>query len=287
MDASLLSTLHCDLAAQLGKTSFFFNMCYTAVVDQKKLKLHFMGKEEDLAVALSKLVEDAENFNIHRFKCALEIKIKEMEASIKQQEKVALQESLHFEQCKKEMEDYRQQLAAATRAAESVTVITPALEHEFLQMPYTIEDLNAAIHDISSQANLILFLNHNIWKNMNDVVELLVKLESIEQELIACLEELSSLKMNLETILIAMVFKRRRLRFISLLMVAVQIRLSGGDTKQPQDKVMMLCHAADLFFGRRKLAAHGWTTLTDGYRSDWHGVQEIKPSAYQRSLQHN
>ncbi|KAD0949283.1 hypothetical protein E3N88_43521 [Mikania micrantha] len=176
MDASPLSTLHCDLAAQLGKTR---------LVDQKKLKLHSMGKEEDLAVALSKLVEDAENFNIHRFKCALEIKslliqataygrsyaekfmasselemkIKEMEASIKQQEKVALQESLHFEQCKKEMEDYRQQLAAATRAAESVTVITPALEHEFLQ-----------------------------------VVELSVKLESIEQELIASLEELSSLK---------------------------------------------------------------------------------------------
>ncbi|KAD5802893.1 hypothetical protein E3N88_14253 [Mikania micrantha] len=193
-------------------------------VDQKKLKLQSMGKEEDLAVALSKLVEDAENFNIQRFKCALEIKslliqatayrrnyaekfmasnelemkIKEMEASIKQQEKVALQASLHFEQCKKEMEDHRQQLAAAKRAAESVTVITPALEQEFLQMPSTIEDLNAAIQDITSQANSILFLNHNILeeyeRRQRKIEELSVKLESDEKDLTARLEELSSLK---------------------------------------------------------------------------------------------
>ncbi|KAK9058096.1 hypothetical protein SSX86_022936 [Deinandra increscens subsp. villosa] len=193
-------------------------------VNQKRLKLQSMGKEEDIAVALSKLAEEADNFNIQRFKCALEIKnlliqatgyrrsfaekfmasnelemkIKEMEASIKQQEKLALQASLHFEHCKKEMEDHRQQLAAAKRAAESVTVITPALEQEFLQMPSTIEDLNAAIQDITSQANSILFLNHNILeeyeRRQRKIEELSMKLEADEKELTNRLEELNSLK---------------------------------------------------------------------------------------------
>ncbi|XP_076928090.1 structural maintenance of chromosomes protein 5-like [Bidens hawaiensis] len=193
-------------------------------VNQKRLKLESMGKEEDMAAAMSKLVQDAENFNIQRFKCAieikklltqatgyrrsyaekfmasteLEIKIKEMEACIKQQEKLALQASLHFERCKKEMEDHRQQLVAAKRAAESVTIITPALEQEFLQMPSTIEELNAAIQDITSQANSILFLNHNILeeyeRRQKKIEELSVKLESDEKELSARLEELSNLK---------------------------------------------------------------------------------------------
>lgn len=193
-------------------------------VNQKRLKLESMGKEEDIAVAMSKLVEDAENMNMQRFKCALQIKnlltqatayrrsyaekfmasielemkIKEMEASIKHQEKLAVQASLHFESCKKEVEEHRQQLAAAKRAAESVAVITQALEQEFLQMPSTIEELNAAIQDITSQANSILFLNHNILeeyeRRKNKIEELSLKLESDEKELTTRLEELNSLK---------------------------------------------------------------------------------------------
>lgn len=34
-----------------------------------------MEKEEDMAVTLSKLVEDVENLNVQRFKCVLEIKV--------------------------------------------------------------------------------------------------------------------------------------------------------------------------------------------------------------------
>lgn len=45
------------------------------LLDQKRLKLQSMGKEEDMAVALAKLVEDAENLNVQRFKCALEMKV--------------------------------------------------------------------------------------------------------------------------------------------------------------------------------------------------------------------
>lgn len=47
---------------------------HIVVADQKRLKLHSMGKEEDLAFAMKKLVEDADSFNIQRFKCALDIK---------------------------------------------------------------------------------------------------------------------------------------------------------------------------------------------------------------------
>ncbi|XP_071690087.1 structural maintenance of chromosomes protein 5 [Rutidosis leptorrhynchoides] len=193
-------------------------------VNQKRQKLNSMKKEDDMATAMSKLIEDVESLNIQRFKCVLEIKnlltqattyrrnyaekfmssieleikIKEMEASIKQQEKLALQASLHFENCKKEAEEHRQQLAAAKRAAESVAVITPTLEQEFLQMPTTIEELNAAIQDITSQANSILFLNHNILeeyeRRQRKIEELSTKLESDEKELATRSQELDSLK---------------------------------------------------------------------------------------------
>ncbi|KAL7618649.1 hypothetical protein Lser_V15G03887 [Lactuca serriola] len=193
-------------------------------VNQKRLKLQSMGKEEDMAVALAKLVEDAENLNVQRFKCALEMKnlliqatgirksyaekfmasieiemkIKEMEASIKQQEKLALQASLHFEQCKEAVEVHRQLLATAKKEAEKVAVITRALEQEFLQMPSTIEELNAAIQDITSQANSILFLNHNILeeyeRRQKKIEELSTKLESDEKEMTTRLNELDSLK---------------------------------------------------------------------------------------------
>ncbi|KAD5802398.1 hypothetical protein E3N88_13758 [Mikania micrantha] len=69
-------------------------------------------------------------------------------------------------------------------------------------MPSAIEDLNAAIQDITSQANLILilFLNHNILeeceRRQKKIEELLVKLKSGEKELIAHLEELRSLKVK-------------------------------------------------------------------------------------------
>lgn len=193
-------------------------------VTQKRSRLQSMGKEEDMAVAMSKLVEDVENLNVQRFKCVLdlknlltqatahrrsyaeklmtstelEIKIKEMEATIKQQEKLALQATINFENCKNEVENHRQQLAAAKRAAESVAVITPALEREFVQMPSTIEELNAAIQDIASQANSILFLNHNILeeyeRRQRKIEELSAKLESDEKELTNRSNELNSLK---------------------------------------------------------------------------------------------
>ena len=42
---------------------------------QKRSRLQSMGKEEDMAVAMSKLVEDVENLNVQRFKCVLDLKV--------------------------------------------------------------------------------------------------------------------------------------------------------------------------------------------------------------------
>lgn len=193
-------------------------------VKQRKLKLQSMETEEDVDTLMTKIIQDAGNLNIQRFKCAIEIKnllieavsyrksfaeksmvsieletkVKEMEANIKQQEKFALQASLHFEYCKKEVENYKQQLAAAKRHAESVAIITPDLEKAFVEMPATIEELDAAIQDTISQANSILFLNHNILeeyeRRQRRIQDLTEKLESDEKELTSRLDELNALK---------------------------------------------------------------------------------------------
>lgn len=70
---------------------------------------------------MAKLVDQAANFNIQRFHCAIEIKsltknhissieieakIRKLKVNLKQHEKIALQASVQFEYCKKEVEDY-------------------------------------------------------------------------------------------------------------------------------------------------------------------------------------
>ncbi|GKA86611.1 PH, RCC1 and FYVE domains-containing protein 1-like protein isoform X1, partial [Tanacetum coccineum] len=116
---------------------------------QKRSRLQSLGKEEDVVVAMSKLAEDVENLNI-----------KEMEAAIKQQAKLALGATLHFENL------WRRTIANSWQPArelqKSVAVITTALKQEFIQMLSIIEELNDAIQDITSLANSIIFLNYNI-----------------------------------------------------------------------------------------------------------------------------
>ncbi|KAM7472541.1 hypothetical protein LguiA_010724 [Lonicera macranthoides] len=193
-------------------------------VNQRKLKLKTMEREEDLDAVIAKLVDAAANLNIQRFQSAMEIKnllieavafrrsvaeknmasieletkIKEMEVSVKQQEKLALQASLHLENCKKEADDLRQQLLFAKRHAESVAMITPEVEQAFLKMPGTIEELEAAILDTISQANSILFLNHNIleeYERRQKKIEALArKHESDEVELTSRMDEINTLK---------------------------------------------------------------------------------------------
>ncbi|KAJ7982247.1 structural maintenance of chromosomes 5 [Quillaja saponaria] len=195
-------------------------------IEQRRNMLRLMGKESDLDAGVAELINQAANCNIQRFRNVIKIKdllveafackksfaekhmasiefdakIRELEGNLKQQEKFALQASLHFESCKKEVEDCRQQLSASKTRAESIALITPELEKAFLEMPTTIEELQAAIQDTISQANSILFLNHNILEEYEDrqrqVESLSAKLEADKKQLSRCLSEVDSLKGN-------------------------------------------------------------------------------------------
>lgn len=193
-------------------------------INQRKRKLESIEKEDDINTALAKLVDQAADLNIQQFKYAIEIKnllveivsckwsyaekhmasiefdakIRELEFNLKQHEKLALQASLHFEDCKKEVEHCRKQLSDAKRQAESIAVITPELEKEFLEMPTTIEELEAAIQDNISQANSIFFLNQNILQEyehrQQQIEDLSTKHEADKKELKRFLAEIDALK---------------------------------------------------------------------------------------------
>ncbi|KAL7158055.1 hypothetical protein ABFS83_02G117600 [Erythranthe nasuta] len=194
------------------------------LVNQRKIKLNAIRREDDPDAAIAKLTDKVKELKMQRFNCVIEIKnllteavayrrsfaeknlccieleakIKEMESNAKEQEKFALQASLHFENCKNEVENCRQQLAVAKKRAESVAAITPELEQAFLKMPTTVEDLEAAIQDTISEANSILFLNHNILEEYESrqkkIEELEDKQGTNERELNTRLDEINALK---------------------------------------------------------------------------------------------
>ncbi|KAL2562813.1 hypothetical protein AAZV13_20G158500 [Glycine max] len=193
-------------------------------IDQKKKFLKLMEERDDLDTEIAKLVDQATKYNIRRFHNAMEIKdllveavsyrrifieqrmafiefdakIVEMEANLKQHEKFALQASLHFDNCKKESENCRQDLTDSLKYAKSIARLTPELKKEFLEMPTTIEDLEAAIQDTTSEANSILFVNHNILEQYEDrqqqIEDLAAKLEADKKESTRCLAELNNIK---------------------------------------------------------------------------------------------
>lgn len=194
------------------------------LINQRRIKLKSIEKENDPDVSIAKLVDHVKELKIQRFRCAMEIKgslveavahrrsfaemnmvsieleakIKEMESNVKQQERFAMQASLNFEYRKKEVEDCRQELIEAKKHAESVAVITPELERAFLEMPVTIEELEAAIQDTISQANSILFLNHNILEEYESrqrkIEALSQKQEMDEKELHSLVDDINALK---------------------------------------------------------------------------------------------
>ncbi|KAF3437342.1 hypothetical protein FNV43_RR20095 [Rhamnella rubrinervis] len=191
---------------------------------QKKAKLESIKKEDDLNTAMTKLIDQAAKSNSERFHCAMKFKnllveavsykqsfaekhmasiefdakIRELEVNLKQYEKIALQASMRLEDCKKAVEDFRQQLSAAKRHAESIAVITPDLEKEFMEMPTTIEELEAAIQDNISQANSFLFLNNNILEEYEhrkrQIENIATKLDADRNELTRHKAEVDGLK---------------------------------------------------------------------------------------------
>ncbi|KAK6163002.1 hypothetical protein DH2020_002843 [Rehmannia glutinosa] len=194
------------------------------LVNQRRIKLKSIEREDDPDAAIAKLTDKVKELKIQRFQCVIDIKnllteavayrrsfaennlcsieleakIKEMESDAKQQEKVAVQASLYLDHRKNAMENCRQQLSVAKKHAESVAVITPELKQAFLEMPATVEDLEAAIQDTISQANSILFLNHNILEEYESrqrkIEELTNKQEMDEKELNGLLDEINALK---------------------------------------------------------------------------------------------
>ncbi|KAJ4829096.1 Structural maintenance of chromosomes protein 5 [Turnera subulata] len=200
------------------------------LVDQRKRKLESVEKADDLDTVMEKLNDEVRNLNIQRLQCATDIKnlfaeavsykwtlaekylssieldtkvfvsvkIEEMEGNLKQHRKFAQEAALNHEYCKKETEECRRQLSSAKRHAESIAIITPELEQAFLQMPTTIEELEATIQDNLSQANSILFLNQNVlqeYEHRQKKIEAINnKLETDKLELRRCLTEIDALK---------------------------------------------------------------------------------------------
>ncbi|CAJ2639085.1 unnamed protein product [Trifolium pratense] len=193
-------------------------------IEQKKAKLKLMEEQDDLDTELAKLADQATECNIQRFHNAIKIKdllveaagyrrnyveqrmtciefdakIKEVEANIKQHEDLALQASLQFNNAKKEAEECRQNLTDLLNYAKSIARLTPNLEKEFLEMPTTIEELEAAIQDTTSQANSILFVNSNILEQYEDrqrqIEDLATKLDADKKEYERCKAELENIK---------------------------------------------------------------------------------------------
>ncbi|XP_047983367.1 structural maintenance of chromosomes protein 5 [Salvia hispanica] len=193
-------------------------------VNQKRIKLKSIESEDDPDAAIDKLTEQVKDLKVQRFQCIFELKnllidavayrrsvaennmssieldakIKDMESNAKQQEKLALQASLFLDHCKSASDNCRKELQDAKRYAESVAIITPELQQAFLEMPTTVEELEAAIQDTITQANGILFLNHNIleeYENRQRKIEALTnKQEADEKELKSLLDEIDALK---------------------------------------------------------------------------------------------
>ncbi|XP_027340674.1 structural maintenance of chromosomes protein 5 isoform X2 [Abrus precatorius] len=193
-------------------------------IDQRKGILKSMEERDDIDTEIAKLVDQATKSNIQRFHNAMKIKdllveavsyrqsfveqrmafiefeakIGEMQANLKQHENFALQASLHFDNCKKESENCRHKLTDSLKFAKSIVRLTPELEKEFLEMPTTIEELEAAIQDTTSQANSILFVNHNILEQYEDrqrqIEDLAAKLKADKRESAQCLTELNNIK---------------------------------------------------------------------------------------------
>ncbi|MCL7044474.1 hypothetical protein MKW94_013529 [Papaver nudicaule] len=128
----------------------------------------------------------------------LEAKIREMERSRKKQEKVVREVSEHLEECECETERSSEELSAAKEHAESIAKITPELSQQFLQMPTTIEELEATIQDDVSQANSILDMNRNVLdeyeRRQKKIEDIAKKLEADEEELERRMAEIQSLK---------------------------------------------------------------------------------------------
>ena len=61
---------------------FTFTLEYSLVIlDQRRRKLKSLEKEDDLRTLMAKLIDQAANYNIQRFHCAVDVKVKSLSGS--------------------------------------------------------------------------------------------------------------------------------------------------------------------------------------------------------------
>ncbi|KAL5981825.1 hypothetical protein ACLOJK_015891 [Asimina triloba] len=204
-----------DQAAKLNKQRFQFAM------DIKDLLIEAVSFKWSFAEKNMRCIE-------------IDAKIKTMKQHVKDKEDAATAASMHFNHRKMETDKCREELSAAKSRAESIAVITPELSQAFIEihqrnmednqdskvisklrtvcmvaydlertntkMPSTLEDLEAAIQDVTSQANSIAFLNNDVLeqyeRRQQKINSISTKLEADEKEMRRCLSEIDVLKVG-------------------------------------------------------------------------------------------
>ncbi|TVU08593.1 hypothetical protein EJB05_42002, partial [Eragrostis curvula] len=174
-------------------------------VDLRRRKLEDIYKEEDVESSKRKLVDRVAILNDQRFQAVIKLKsllveavalkwsyteknmafieldakIWEMERGVKKLEKDALVAAKEFED-------------------QSIARITKDLAKEFLAMPTTIEELEAAIQDTESEANSMLFLNQNVLQEyqsrQREIESISNKLQDDKEEKERCSSEIEAVK---------------------------------------------------------------------------------------------
>jgi len=86
----------------------------------------------------------------------------------------------------------------AKQHADSIAKLTEDLKKEFVEMPDTVEELEAAIQDTESEANSMLFLNQNVlqeYQNRQREIESISnKLNDDKDQYETCCSEIESVK---------------------------------------------------------------------------------------------
>ncbi|XP_074302733.1 structural maintenance of chromosomes protein 5-like [Silene latifolia] len=195
-------------------------------INQKMARLKSFEEEGDIDGQMASLTDQAANLNVQRLRNAIEmkdvlmealmdkwshvekylsvieidVKIRESEVEVKEQERLAMQATMQLQQCTKEVERRRELLQDAKIHAESIVIITPEIHNAFREMPTTIEELEAAIQDNLAQASSICLLNKNVlaeYEARQEKIQSLSKtLQEEEQELMTRLTEIDNLKAN-------------------------------------------------------------------------------------------
>jgi uncharacterized hydantoinase/oxoprolinase family protein len=85
-----------------------------------------------------------------------------MERDLKTQELRGIDCQRVYDNCKRETERCRGELASAKEAAEQVAVITAELQEMFRGMPETVVEVEDAINEAVAEANAVLCNNPNV-----------------------------------------------------------------------------------------------------------------------------